>query len=71
MGPVNQVAGCQQKLDFFLTTSLVVVGEKLSTNPRIGQSSCCRLRREPFFSGAMDLFKFVDNYAKGCYAWTT
>jgi hypothetical protein len=29
------------------------------------------LCREPFFSEAVDLFKSIDNYAKGCYMWTT
>jgi hypothetical protein len=31
---------------------------------------CCGLCREPFFSGAVDLFKFVDDCVKGCYALT-
>jgi hypothetical protein len=26
------------------------------------------LGQEPFFSGAVDLFKSVDDYVKGCYA---
>jgi hypothetical protein len=26
---------------------------------------------QPFFSGAVDLFKSVDGYTKGCYTWTT
>jgi hypothetical protein len=50
---------------------LVVVEEKLSMDPWISQSSCCGLGREPFFSGAVDLFNVVDGYAKGCYTWTT
>jgi hypothetical protein len=28
------------------------------------------LSREPFFSGAVDLFKSVDDCMKGCYMWT-
>jgi hypothetical protein len=51
----------------FPTTSLVFVGEKLGTNPRISQPACCGLCRERFFSGAVDLFKSVDDYAKGCH----
>jgi hypothetical protein len=29
---------------------------------------CCGLGRDPFFSRAVDLFKSVDDYVKGCYA---
>jgi hypothetical protein len=39
-------------------------------DPRTGQPACCGLGFEPFFSGAVDLFKFADDYAKGCYALT-
>jgi hypothetical protein len=70
MGIVSQVVGCQQELTF-PHYSLAVVGEKLGTDPRIGRPSCCGLCREPFFSGAVDLFKFVDDGTKGCYMWTT
>jgi hypothetical protein len=28
------------------------------------------LGREPFFSRVVDMFKYVDDYMKGCYAWT-
>jgi hypothetical protein len=28
------------------------------------------LYREPFFSGAVDLFNSVDDCMKGCYMWT-
>jgi hypothetical protein len=54
----------------FPTTSMVGSGEKLGTDPRITQSGW-ELCREPFFSGAVDLFKSVDDCAKGCYMWTT
>jgi hypothetical protein len=40
MGPVSLVAGCQQMLGFAPTASLVDSGEKLSTNPQIGQPVC-------------------------------
>jgi hypothetical protein len=46
------------------------MGEKLGMNPWTGQPSCWGLGHEPFFSGAVDLFKYVDDYAKGCYALT-
>jgi hypothetical protein len=49
MGPVSLVVDCQQKFDFSPTASLAVVGEKLGTDPRIGQPTCCGLCREPFF----------------------
>jgi hypothetical protein len=38
MGPVNLVAGCQQKLGFFPTASIVGSGEKLGVDPRITQT---------------------------------
>jgi hypothetical protein len=37
----------------FSTASLVGSGEKLGTDPRIGQPACWGLCREPFFSGAV------------------
>jgi hypothetical protein len=55
----------------FPTASLAAMGEKVGMDPRIGQPSCCRLFREHLFSGAVDLFKSVDDYTKGCYALTT
>jgi hypothetical protein len=48
---------------------MVVVREKLGTDTRIGQSVCCGLCHERFFSGAVDLFKFVDDCTKGCHVW--
>jgi hypothetical protein len=70
MGPVSLVVSCPQELTF-PHCSLAVVGEKLGMDPRIGWPSCCGLCREPFFSGAVDLFKSVDDCMKGCYMWTT
>jgi hypothetical protein len=67
MGPISLVVGCQQKLDFSPTAPLTVVREKLGTDPRIGRLACCGLCQEPFFSGAVDLFKFVDDCMKGCH----
>jgi hypothetical protein len=61
---------CQQKLEFSAIASLAVMGEKLGMDPWIGQPACCRLCQEPFFSGAVNLFKSVDNCMKGCYMWT-
>jgi hypothetical protein len=66
MGPVSLVVGCQQELTFS-HCSLAVVGEKLGMDPRIGWPSCCGLCWEPFFSGAVDLFKSVDDCMKGFY----
>jgi hypothetical protein len=55
----------------FPTASLAVVGEKLGMDPWIKRSSSCGLCRDPFFSGAVDLYKSVDDFTKGCYALTT
>jgi hypothetical protein len=52
----------------FPTASLTVVGEKLGTDSRIKRSSSCGLCQEPFFSVAVDLYKSVDDFVKGCYA---
>jgi hypothetical protein len=46
----------------FPTVSLAVVGEKLGMDPRIRRSSSCGLCQEPFFSGAVDLYKSVDDF---------
>jgi hypothetical protein len=70
MCPVSLLAGCQLKLVFFLTALLSVMGEKLGTDPQTSQPVCCGLDREPFFSGAVDLFKFVNDYAKCCSVLT-
>jgi hypothetical protein len=55
----------------FPTASLAVVGEKLGTDPQIRRSSSCGLCREPFFSRAVDLYKFVDDFVKDFYVLTT
>jgi hypothetical protein len=57
-------------IGFAPTASMVILGEKLGTDPQIGQSVCCVLCREHFFSGAVILPNSVDDYAKGCYALT-
>jgi hypothetical protein len=41
----------------------------LGMDPWIGQSLCCGSGWESF-SGAVDLFNSVDDYAKGCYTRT-
>jgi hypothetical protein len=46
---------------------MVILGEKLGTDPRIGQPSWYRLCQEPFFSGAVDLSITVDDFTKDCY----
>jgi hypothetical protein len=56
---------------FTPTASIAGSGEKLGTDPWIGQSSCCGLCREPFFLRAVTLSIAVDDGAKGCYMWTT
>jgi hypothetical protein len=52
MGIVSQVADRQQKVDFAPITLLVGLGEKLGTDPWIGQSLWCGLCQEPFFLGS-------------------
>jgi hypothetical protein len=71
MGSVSLVACRQQILGFALTALLIVLGEKLGTDPRIDQPACYGLYREPFFSGAVVMLNFVDDYVKGCHMWTT
>jgi hypothetical protein len=70
-GPDKPSSWLSTEACLFPTASFVVMGEKLGTDPWTGQSTCCGLGREPFFSGAVDLFKSVDDYMKDCYALTT
>jgi hypothetical protein len=51
--------------------SMAGSGEKLGTNPWIGQLWCCGLYQEPFFSIAVGVSIAVDDFAKGCYVLTT
>jgi hypothetical protein len=51
----------------FPTASLVIMREKLGTDLWTSQPTWCGLGQEPLFSGAVDQFKSVDDYAKGCY----
>jgi hypothetical protein len=69
MGPVSLVVGWSTKAWLFPTAPLSIVGEKLGTDPWIGRPACWGLCREPFFLGAVDLFKSVDDCIKGCYMW--
>jgi hypothetical protein len=71
MGPVNLVVDHQQNVDFAPIASMVGSGERLGTVSWIGQPSCCGLGREPFFSEAVALLNFIDDYVKVCYTWTT
>jgi hypothetical protein len=68
MCSVSLVVGRQPMIGFAPTALIAVSGEKLGTDPQIGQSTCCGLCREPFFLGAVALLSFVDDYVKGCYA---
>jgi hypothetical protein len=52
----------------FPTASLAFVGEKLRTDPWIGRPSSYGLCQEPLFSRSVDLYNFVHDSAKGCYA---
>jgi hypothetical protein len=57
--------------DFTHTALMTGSGDKLGTDLRISQSSCCELCWEPFFSGVVTLSIAVDDFMKGCYTWTT
>jgi hypothetical protein len=70
-GPVKPIGCLSIESCLFPTASLAVVGETLGTDPLIRQSSRCGLCWEPFFLGAVDLYKSVDDFVKGCYALTT
>jgi hypothetical protein len=70
MGPVSLVACHQQRVTLPPTASKDCSGEKLDTDPRIGQSSRCGLCQEPFFLGAVAMPTAVDDCTKGCYALT-
>jgi hypothetical protein len=70
-GPSKPSSRRQQMLEFALIASLVGSREKLGTNPRIGQPTSWGLCRKPFFSGAVTLLNFVDDYLRHCYMWTT
>jgi hypothetical protein len=61
MGLVSLVVGRRSMLGFTPTASLVGSGEKLGTDPRIGQPARCGLCREPFFSGAVGMLNSIDN----------
>jgi hypothetical protein len=52
-------------------TSLAGSGEKLGTDPRIGQLGCCGLRRECFFSGVVGSIQICRRLVKGCHVWGT
>jgi hypothetical protein len=47
--------------------SLADSGEKLGTDPHIGQPACCGLCREPFFSGAVGSVQICQRLVKGCH----
>jgi hypothetical protein len=69
-GPGKPSSQLSTEAWLFPTALLAILGEKLGTDPWIGWLACCGLCREPFFSGAVDLFKSVDDCMKGCYIWT-
>jgi hypothetical protein len=64
MGPVSLVACRRQMLGFTPTASLVGSREKLGTDPRIGQPTCCGLCQKSFFSGAVALLNSIDDLWK-------
>jgi hypothetical protein len=67
MGPVSLVAGGEQMLAFAHIASFVGSREKLGTDSRIDQPTCCELCWEPLFTGAVTLLNSVSDYVKGCH----
>jgi hypothetical protein len=59
--------GCYNFTPCALVTTL---GEKLGTDPWIGQPACCGLCQKPFFSGAVALSIVIDDFTKSCYVLT-
>jgi hypothetical protein len=49
---------------------MATLGEIFGMDPQIGQPSCYESGREPFFSEVVALSNTVDDFMKGCYAWT-
>jgi hypothetical protein len=49
--------------------SLAGSGEKLGTDPRIGQPACCGLCWELFFLGAVGSVQICRRPTKGCHVW--
>jgi hypothetical protein len=68
MAPISLVVGHQQKIGFAPTASMAALGEKLGTDPWMGQLTCCELCQESFFSEAMAQLNSIDGYTKGRYA---
>jgi hypothetical protein len=66
MSPVSLVACHRQKLGLSLLLHWLA-WEKLGTNPWIGLPVCCKLCREPFFSGAMGSVQIYRRLMKGCH----
>jgi hypothetical protein len=69
-GPSKPSSRLSTEVWHFSIASLAVVEEKLGTDPQMGQPSCFGLYWEPLVSGAVDLFKYVDDYANGCNVLT-
>jgi hypothetical protein len=70
MSLVSLVVDHRHELGLFPPASLVGSGEKLVTDPWIGQPACCGLCQEPFFSGAVESIQIYRRLTKGCYMWT-
>jgi hypothetical protein len=52
-GPSKMSSWSSMRAWLMPTASLIGLGEKLGSDPRIGPSVWCGLSREPFFSGAV------------------
>jgi hypothetical protein len=69
-GPGKPSSRLSTEAWLFPTASLTILAEKRGTDPWTGQLACCGLCRKSFFLGAVDLYKSIDDYMKGCYVLT-
>jgi hypothetical protein len=70
IGPVNLVAGCQQKLDFS-HCFISCYGREARYRPADWSVGVLWIVSTTLLLGAVDPFKSIDDCAKGYYMWTT
>jgi hypothetical protein len=69
-GPGKPSSWLSTEAHLFPAALLAVMIEKLGTDLWTSQPASCGLGREPFFLGAVELFKSINDYVKGWYALT-
>jgi hypothetical protein len=70
MGPVSLVAGCQHKLDFFSLLHWLFWEREAGYGPVNRSVVVLWIMSGALLLGAVDLFKSVDDFVKGCYVLT-